>query len=139
MVVGAVAALAVAAIAGTGAAGVQAAGAAQVTAYSLAERGAVDAVALRGAARVVLAKGLKGGDAGAAVPLPAGRVRLEIRQPGAGKARLLRSAMRLEAGRAYCLFLGGYHGALAVDVTPLMRADPTPGKVCRQVAEAGLD
>jgi hypothetical protein len=136
-VVAGVALLAVGTAAEVRAQSAAAAGTAMVVAYNAGQRGAVDVSALgSGGIRVVLAKTLKPGDAGAALRIRSGRVTMDIRLAGAGKARQLREPGKVLAGHAYCAYVGGPHRLLLVDVTDWLQRDASPAKVCRQAALA---
>lgn len=87
---------------------------------------------------VALAKGLKRGDEAGFVTLPAGKVRIEVRLPGAGQNRLLRRTMRLQPNEAYCVMV---HGILEDrwitqhEVTRWARVDPFDGDLCEKLIE----
>lgn len=135
--VAAVALLAMGTVAEARAQSAAAAGQAWVVAYNAGQRGAIDVTAAPGAGlRVVLATDLKPGDAAAIMALRAGRTMFDIRLGGVGKARLWRGSGKVLAGHAYCAFAGGPHGLKLEDVTDRLLRDPSPGKVCRQVALA---
>jgi hypothetical protein len=98
---------------------------------------AVDVALVRQGKQAELVEGLLPGDTGEVFPAKAGRVKLEVRTAGTGRARLLRLSVQLRQGHAYCILVGGPEGLAARDVSRRLLREPSPEKVCRELAKAG--
>jgi hypothetical protein len=85
--------------------------------------------------RIELARQLKPGESAALVDLPAGALKLEVQLPGAGLARLQKRSVRLLDGHAYCIFVGGREVVTVRDESRRQPRDPSPDKVCKQIAD----
>lgn len=96
---------------------------------------AVDAEWVAGGGRTLLADDLKAGEGAALTLVDTGRGRLNIKLAGVGRARLIRQAVRLQGGHAYCVLVQGPGDMAVRDVTRQMLHDPSPEKVCQQLAK----
>lgn len=107
--------------------------AATLMVYNAGSGGAIDAQWALGGRRTELADELRPGESAPAAVVDILRGRIEVRTAGVGRARLLRKAARLQAGHAYCVIIvQGKVGVL--DVTRQILRDPSPEKVCKQLA-----
>jgi hypothetical protein len=96
---------------------------------------AVDVQMFVGQRRVSLAAGLRPGEAGPLMSAAAGRVKLEARVAGAGKARLIRRSLRMEVGGRYCVIAQGQQALKVLAVSDKLLLLYGPDKVCREAAQ----
>jgi hypothetical protein len=94
---------------------------------------AVDVQLIAGPRRLGLAKALKPGEEGRRFVAAPGRVKLELRVAGAGRARLIRQSLRLEVGGRYCVIA---HGRELLEVLAVSEALLLRDGVCREAAQA---
>jgi hypothetical protein len=96
---------------------------------------AVDVLMFVGTRRVDLAARLEPGESSRLTWANAGRVKLELKVAGAGRARLIRQTLQLRASGRYCVIAGGGQALAVKQVSDKLLLLYGPEKVCREVAK----